>query len=496
MEDFCLFPEDHKAIVSAATNNEFLPASLHSTVHRLITDTERSTELLDDEIVRAQAVIDRLHNQHSRLVSQLQDYRTVVAPHRKLPVEMLREIFITCSRDPLRIPVQLDRAPWTLARVCSKWRRIALSTTALWSNIHVPHIYDSKSAKKYIQVVRALCDYGVNSPISLDVLLNYRPGAGADDDVVKELTQLLVVSAARLEHLSFHGDCLSIHSLLSLPPGSMQKLSSLKLADLVFATSRSDACTALHNAPNLRRVTFIYTLPSKMDDIPFSQLTHLTIVKTEMTSATAFHILVLCGDLVECALHFKNSDQVKLGGYTQSKTKTISQLKVLRLQVAADQGAPFLWISFLRLPSLVDFRFANFDRSLEWHPSWTPVITHSGRLENLDLCVNISAPDLEEVLGGTPNLLELDVSPTLLLISVISRMSRGDLLPHLKSLRWCILSLSTESDACLDMLESRKHGGNGAAHIAEVGFSLSPPRLYHPRVKKLIEDGWDMRFLA
>ncbi|RDB16885.1 hypothetical protein Hypma_002526 [Hypsizygus marmoreus] len=481
MEESWLSSQDRAAIMSVATNNEFLPASLESTVHRLIADTERYIALLDAEIDCIQPTLYRLRNQRQNHIDLLRRYRTVVAPHRKLPVEMLQEIFIMCSLDALRTRIMLDRAPWTLARVCSKWRHVALATPTLWSNIQVPHIYDTISALKSVRVMQRLFAYGRNSSISLDIVFNY-PGHSEPDD--SQLTRLLVAAAARLEHLSFNGNHRSIHTLLSLPPGSMENLRSLKIADVVLKTS---ACT-LRTAPNLRRVTFVYKFPSTIDNIPFHQLTHLTIVKTEMTSATAFRILTLSRDLVQCTLHFVNDSQVQTDTYSQNKPKILPRLETLQLQVTSGPGV--LWISFLSLPSLVDFCFTNFDSSIKWHPAWMPVITHSGLLKNLDLRLDISAAELEDVLGGAPKLLSLDISPKSIPPSILSRMSPGDLLPLLKSLR-CSFALDAAPDAFVDMLESRKD----VAPIAEVGFYNKAP-LHQPRIQKLIKDGCDMRLLV
>ncbi|RDB16889.1 hypothetical protein Hypma_002528 [Hypsizygus marmoreus] len=489
MAEFWVSSEDLTAIMSAATNNDSLPASLESTVHRLIADTERTITLLDAEVDRIQPELDRLRNQRQSHVDLLRRYRTVVAPHRKLPIEMLQEIFINCSLDPVLIPIELDRAPWKLARVCSKWRHVALATPTLWSDIQVPHIYAMTSALKSARMMQRLFDYSGKSPISLDIVFHYSTHSESDRDSVSGLTELLVAAAARLEHLSFYSNHISIHRLFSLPPGSMEKLRSLKMVDVALRASAS----TLGTAPNLRQITFVDKFPSTIDNIPFPQLTHLTIVKTEMASGIAFLILTLCRDLVQCTLHFRNDNQLQTDLHSQDKPKILPRLEKLQLQVKNGSGVALLWISFLSLPSLVDFCFTNdrWSPHTKWHPAWTPVITHSGLLENLDLRLDISAAELEDVLGGAPKLLRLDISHKSIPQSALSRMSPGDLLPLLNSLR-CSFALDATPDALFDMLESRK----GIAPIAEVGIYLSSTAHLHlHRIQRLIEDGWKIDLL-
>lgn len=48
---------------------------------------------------------------------------------RLLPAELLSEIFKIC--------VETEGIPWLLVRVCKAWKRIALSTSRLWSHLHI-----------------------------------------------------------------------------------------------------------------------------------------------------------------------------------------------------------------------------------------------------------------------------------------------------------------------------------------------------------------------
>ncbi len=55
-------------------------------------------------------------------------------PIRKLPVEIIRNIFEYVS-DPPSQASTMDSMPWNLSYVCSWWRTVTLTTSSLWANI-------------------------------------------------------------------------------------------------------------------------------------------------------------------------------------------------------------------------------------------------------------------------------------------------------------------------------------------------------------------------
>ncbi|KAF9064195.1 hypothetical protein BDP27DRAFT_181176 [Rhodocollybia butyracea] len=79
---------------------------------------------------------------------------SILAPIRKLPSEILSEIFAQCGSYGNSIArkksFDMSRQPaWAVSSTCSRWRRIALSCKPLWSNIrldlHGTHVASSKA---------------------------------------------------------------------------------------------------------------------------------------------------------------------------------------------------------------------------------------------------------------------------------------------------------------------------------------------------------------
>ncbi|KAI5897226.1 uncharacterized protein SCHCODRAFT_02616943 [Schizophyllum commune H4-8] len=97
---------------------------------------------LGSDICAIDEAICRLHALRNDLVEQRAASRSVISPIRTLPSELLSEIFLFVE---LRIyPMVLTNGrlfhrvePPAFACVCLEWRRAALGTPALWTDIHI-----------------------------------------------------------------------------------------------------------------------------------------------------------------------------------------------------------------------------------------------------------------------------------------------------------------------------------------------------------------------
>ncbi|KAF9012777.1 hypothetical protein BDZ89DRAFT_926724, partial [Hymenopellis radicata] len=97
---------------------------------------------LDKEMARAPDMLDHFIRVRERVESHLRDIEVVVHPIRRVPTEILHEVFLHCrQRIWLRARVELldgydsmhpGHPPWTLSRVCGRWRTISLSFPRLW----------------------------------------------------------------------------------------------------------------------------------------------------------------------------------------------------------------------------------------------------------------------------------------------------------------------------------------------------------------------------
>ncbi|KAJ6517512.1 hypothetical protein C8R47DRAFT_255505 [Mycena vitilis] len=130
-------------------SNALLPPSIGATVHHVICTAPAELKRYDAEIEQLQGLLSRLVSERRALAEHLGACRKVSAPIRRLPVELLTEIFqasIPCKENT-KTPhsstskEELDRLAkrslLELSQVSSLWHTIAIGTPQLWSTIIV-----------------------------------------------------------------------------------------------------------------------------------------------------------------------------------------------------------------------------------------------------------------------------------------------------------------------------------------------------------------------
>ncbi|KAJ6616207.1 hypothetical protein B0H10DRAFT_1751925, partial [Mycena sp. CBHHK59/15] len=89
---------------------------------------------IDAAITEQRLLLDELEGKRRTIEQQINSSATFAV--LSLPVEIMSEIFVHCLPDLSDSQPDLMKAPFVLMDVCSAWRKIALSTPALWATIH------------------------------------------------------------------------------------------------------------------------------------------------------------------------------------------------------------------------------------------------------------------------------------------------------------------------------------------------------------------------
>ncbi|KAF9467057.1 hypothetical protein BDZ94DRAFT_1249522 [Collybia nuda] len=74
-----------------------------------------------------------LKEQHANTLAQVERFRVAIAPFKKLPPEILIEIFVLCI-PPIGVvfPPDYKSVPWSIGRVCSSWRHLVFTEPQIW----------------------------------------------------------------------------------------------------------------------------------------------------------------------------------------------------------------------------------------------------------------------------------------------------------------------------------------------------------------------------
>ncbi|EKM77376.1 hypothetical protein AGABI1DRAFT_16347, partial [Agaricus bisporus var. burnettii JB137-S8] len=100
---------------------------------------KRLMHSINSDIASIQAVLQHLSLERSSLEKSYDAHVSVLSPIRRLPNELLSEIFLSRGHDIL-FPAETlpsltnlyDDSLWLILQVCALWRSIALSTPLFW----------------------------------------------------------------------------------------------------------------------------------------------------------------------------------------------------------------------------------------------------------------------------------------------------------------------------------------------------------------------------
>ncbi|KAF9442804.1 hypothetical protein P691DRAFT_630050, partial [Macrolepiota fuliginosa MF-IS2] len=113
--------------------NDIIPSDVDARrIKTSLTHATLELKQLESNITQTQRRLESLCARRDEMVDQTERYRIALAPYKRLPPEILREIFVACLPETVHLPPRTDEAPLVLTRVCASWRILALDTQELW----------------------------------------------------------------------------------------------------------------------------------------------------------------------------------------------------------------------------------------------------------------------------------------------------------------------------------------------------------------------------
>ncbi|KAL0064275.1 hypothetical protein AAF712_008719 [Marasmius tenuissimus] len=321
-----------------------LPFSIEDAQHKIHRNAQ--------ELESLQAAMHVLETEQSTLTRYVRESTSLLSPIRKLPVELLGQIFnMHCTRGTGNIIGEKSYCPaFELSQVCYFWREVMLSRAELWGNLEVRleqlsgaslellrrFLDNSKSSALYLRVTSG---YWISSAsytttawealvlllqnshrwLSATLRLDYQLFLGASKKIAESLEGDTTLSQqhrpfARLEHLdvswfdcritSAYNDREPIHLFENVP--SLRSLTIPHYDDcFVFPLSQLQELnlTNVHRSPapildqttSLKRLTinnFAIRDPGLLSHPQVSHITHLKIqVSSYFQSLTLKHLL-------------------------------------------------------------------------------------------------------------------------------------------------------------------------------------------------------------
>lgn len=407
--------------------------------------------------------LQMLRDEAERLEVQIQRLDFALAPHNKLPPEMLRRIFELCCEEPAHIPAQ--NGIYTISHVCSLWRQIALHTPEFWANVSIE--VKVKVNEHQLRIAEQWLSRAGNHPRSLKFMdTGY---ATADGLSAGELV---------LRKLVIHYPCRELH--LSLPDTRVTPLDELfngpfsgYLEVLDIDCSRAlwqrwpnlfAPTTRLKNLLHVR-LAGRWNFPNIMTVIPWNQLQYLTLLLW-IPYSHCLDILSECASLVRCRIYVEDNT---LATPSARRPVTLPALRVLRLffrkAVFGNDGTHVeKMIRFLSVPRLCHLTLGQ--KVPDYIPDLgAPAICELLQRSNgmpdlvsLDIGLKASAPiDVQALLTNAPRLQLLHVSRGIFYEVVRNGIATGTLTPQLRSI---MTDVRHEATDILRMVELRQQNAS------------------------------------
>ncbi|ESK88759.1 hypothetical protein Moror_17147 [Moniliophthora roreri MCA 2997] len=103
-------------------------------IQKILLEPAKELHALDEQIAQLQARRDKLK-------SFIDNHRALLSPIRRVPSDILREIFVQCLPKDHLPTHNIHQAPLLLTGICRSWREVAITTPRLWNRIHIVFRY-------------------------------------------------------------------------------------------------------------------------------------------------------------------------------------------------------------------------------------------------------------------------------------------------------------------------------------------------------------------
>jgi hypothetical protein len=274
-------------------------------IHDLLSDPRRQCADLTEQIARLQKSLNDLTRDRNELQSFIDAHLALVSPARRLPDDVIREIFVAALQVPSRNCVMsATEPPLLLCHISRAWRALALSTPQLWTSVHIAVSTGLQLERMASMVDTWLSRSGV-LPLSLSVFVSL--GADPNTDV-SILLEALICFSSRWKEIQF-----TLPSLRSFEP--LSKLSTehlfmlesvgVKVGQVEFGGVGSESVFAFLGAPTLRSASVSSQLSHISIPLPWGLLRHLNLFNDRggyIFTLAALQLLRQCVLLESCVL--------------------------------------------------------------------------------------------------------------------------------------------------------------------------------------------------
>ncbi|KAJ7618116.1 hypothetical protein DFH06DRAFT_98642 [Mycena polygramma] len=290
-------------------------------------------------------------------------YFALASPIRRMPPEILQEIFVACL--PTRHFPIMDAscAPLLLGRVCRAWRAISLSTPVLWSAVHVA-LQGQDPTEEAAGKLRVWLRRSGDCPLFISIASVQRPG---DPDLMS-IRDIIRAHSRRLKALAISNGSGAVSILDNLTPPDLPLLEVLHISHHSPPTDSHDL-QLLAGLPNLHDLSLGYGWSIEASIPPQCSWARFTSLCLESESnffnlgvSQLMELIAQCINLNNCRLSFPTFNNNALEQISALKPITLAHLWSLSLAGRLELNAgfdPAKILDALELPALRELNLAE-----------------------------------------------------------------------------------------------------------------------------------------
>ncbi|KAJ7112955.1 hypothetical protein C8R44DRAFT_561632, partial [Mycena epipterygia] len=105
-------------------------------IRELLVGPREEAAKLTDEIARLQMLLLEVTVKRDRLNEFIDPYLALLSPARRLPDDVVAEIFAVSLPSNRNTILNGSESPLLLCHICSAWRNLAFTIPRLWASLH------------------------------------------------------------------------------------------------------------------------------------------------------------------------------------------------------------------------------------------------------------------------------------------------------------------------------------------------------------------------
>ncbi|KAJ7147981.1 hypothetical protein C8R46DRAFT_1128702 [Mycena filopes] len=347
---------------------------------------------LDGQIADLQKAMDKLTAERDSVAAFIAAHKALISPVRRLPLDILQEIFAACLPTHRNCVMSAVEAPVLLGRICSAWRATSIATPQLWSRLHVvePSMctpegiwgvpgpgFEEKVAQR-LETTKTWLERAGQCPLSISFQCFQRipPSPGALEAAATRtllFMQAIILFAARWTNITLsvakHAGFVSstvLELLSGITESDVPMLRKLEIFEDTNATKQGLTQFTLFKAPSLASFTFTGRYVT-VEDLPvrWGNLTSLSVGNV-LPGRVVLELFSRCSQLQVCSIIIDSNISADAGpvvelpllhslqftGFSEGIETTLRRLSLPKLRHLAVKNDSF----HLKLPpSIEDF---------------------------------------------------------------------------------------------------------------------------------------------